>query len=269
MACNIPLRTPRAPVLILDMLSAIDKPLSSYDICRAGTLMDISETAMRVSLTRLSSQGKIHRGERGQYSLVRKNRPLPQTVDQWKHKHLNARPWRNGDWLAVHNGLVTKEDRTQWRHHLLALSLCGFAELRPHLFIRPNNLRGGISAQVRRLRQLGMAPDAVPFRLTQLETAFEEQARRLWNVDAMATVDQQYLDALEQSQAQLFNMPLDLAVRETMLLGRAAIAHLVRDPVLPAQLMPVQARERLFQLTSAYQEQAQKLWFAWLCIPHE
>ena len=81
-SCNVPLKVPHASVLIMDMLITRGTPLGAHAICRAGALMGISETAMRVSLTRLVADGKIVRTERGLYIAAREAHALFRRVDQ-------------------------------------------------------------------------------------------------------------------------------------------------------------------------------------------
>lgn len=54
-------------------------------------------------------------------------------------------------------------------------------------------------------------------------------------------------------------MPLPSAVRESLLLGRSAIAHLLRDPLLPEELMPSNSRLSLEQELRSYQQRAIEL----------
>jgi len=250
-------------VLILDLLVGRDASLSSNAICRAGALMGISETTMRVGLTRLVAQGKIQRSQRGTYSVARDVRALHRTVDQWQSKHALAIPWRRRDWIAVHDGKLAKSDRVVRRHHALALALFGFKELQPGLHVRPNNLRGGVSMQSRRLREHGLAPEAIVFKASSLDPGDAEHAMNLWDIASLVAADDHCIQALERSAATLGTLPLDVAVKESLLLGRAVIAHLVRDPVLPVEMMPATSRDRLLTLAGEYQAAARKLWSNW------
>jgi phenylacetic acid degradation operon negative regulatory protein len=260
---NIRWKVPRAPVLILDLLVPGDTPLSSQAICRAGALMGISETTVRVSLTRLVAKGKICRSQRGLYSLNRDTAALSRTVDQWQQKHALAMKWRPGDWVAVQDAGVPRTDKPMRRHHELSLSLNGFVELRTGLHIRPNNLKGGVKAQSVRLRELGLAPQALVFRLSTLEPQLEAEAMALWDVERLQRAHQGFIASLEESARQFRRVPLDVAVRESLLLGRSVIAHLVRDPVLPIELMAGASRERLLALARDYQHEARALWAEW------
>jgi phenylacetic acid degradation operon negative regulatory protein len=264
--CNVPVAIPSAPDLILDLLVAHRGMLSAQSLCRAGALMGIGESTIRVGLTRLSSDGKIDRGERGRYALNRAGPALSRTVDGWRQRGAQAAAWRN-DWLAVHDAGVPRADKTAWRHHGLALSLRGFAALQPGLHIRPDNLKGGLAAEREQLHGLGLSSTALVFRLADLDEATQTAARKLWNVRALTAQYQRLQTGVERSEKRLHRQPLEVAVRESLLLGRAVIAHLIRDPLLPAELMPAAPREALLAVTRRYQDKARQLWREWLTRP--
>jgi phenylacetic acid degradation operon negative regulatory protein len=264
--CNVPVSVPSAPELILDLLVADGGTLSSQALCRAGALMGIGESTLRVGLTRLAAEGKIARGERGSYMLDREGTALARAVDDWRHKQAQAVAWQ-GDWLAVHDAGVARADKTAWRHHSLALSLRGFAVLRPGLHIRPDNLEGGLAAERAQLEALGLSPAALVFRLADLDEAAQAAARKLWNVRALEAECRRLQTGLERSEKRLRTQPLEVAVRESLLLGRAVIAHLIRDPLLPAELMSAAPRAALLAATRRYQDKALQLWRKWLALP--
>lgn len=262
--CNITLTIPKTPTLIMDLLAGRGKAMDVQSICRAGALMGVRETTMRVGLTRLKEAGKVLNIGRGLYKIAPAAHPLHETVNQWHRKRALSTRWVHGHWVAVHDSDVPKSSRTEYRHHLLALTLLGFAELRTNLHIRPDNFIGGVQEQQKQLEALGLSKRALCFKLCQLEKCFEVEARALWNVDQLVRADQEFLAALEVSGSGLDRKPLDTAVRESLLLGRTVIAHLVRDPVLPRELMPEKVRERLLEQMIAYQAHARKLWNEWL-----
>lgn len=264
--CNVPVAMPSAPELILDLLVADGGTLSSQALCRAGALMGIGETTLRVGLTRLAAEGKIARGERGSYSLNRAGPALSRAVGDWRHTRAQVVVWQGG-WLAVHDAGVARADKTAWRRHSLALSLRGFAALRPGLQLRPDNLAGGIEAERAQLEALGLSPHALVFRLAGLDPAAQAAARGLWNVRALADDCRRLQAGLERGEQRLRTVPLEVAVRESLLLGRAVIAHLVRDPLLPDELMSPAPRTALRAAARRYQDRARKLWRQWLALP--
>ena len=80
----------------------------------------------------------------------------------------------------------------------------------------------------------------------------------------LGAAHQHWLDMVINSQERLDDLPLASAVRETLLLGRSAIAHLLRDPLLPEELMPSGTRHALRAHLRAYQQKALELWLTWL-----
>ncbi|WP_305807186.1 hypothetical protein, partial [Stenotrophomonas sp. YIM B06876] len=62
----------------------------------------LGESAIRVGLTRLASEGKVLRCGRGCYALNRQGQALSRAVDGWQHKEAQTVPW-GGGWLAVHD----------------------------------------------------------------------------------------------------------------------------------------------------------------------
>jgi len=261
--CNILAAAPSAPDLLLDLLIAYGGALPVQSLCKAGDLMGVGESAVRVALTRLLADGKIERGTRGFYSLNRSGPALSRTVDGWRHRHAQVVPWDHS-WIAVHDAGVPRVDKTAYRHHALALTLRGFARFETGLHIRPDNLAGGLSEERLQLEALGLSPGAMVFKLAELDDARLAAASRLWEVRGLADGYRRCDMALKHSEARLPKMDLDAAVRESLLLGRAVIAHLLRDPLLPAELMSPARRIAVVARCARYQQTALDLWRLWL-----
>lgn len=249
--------------MILDLLIANGTALSSHVLCRAGAVMELSETAVRVALNRLCEQAKLRQPARGMYAISPASRPLFGDVDAWRRKGAGMVAW-NGDWVAVHDSLVQRSDKTAWRRHCLALALRGFAQFEPGLHLRPDNLEGGIAALRARLPGLGLSPQATLFRLTGLDEARQAQARGLWKADALARQYTALAAALDAHTARMREDGVVDALRECLLLGREAIALLVRDPLLPPELMALDARRTLVAAAARYQDAARDLWRNWI-----
>lgn len=261
--CNIPVFLPSAPDLIQDLLVANGDMLQVQALCRAGTLIGLSESAIRVALNRLAGQGKISHCARGCYALNLSGPALSRAVDDWQHKEAQTDAW-SGNWLGVQDSGVTRSDKTLWRHHCLALSLRGFRLFQPGLHLRPDNLVGGISLVRKQLLELGLAPLALVFRLTELDDARQAQALSLWEAEKLSNQYRLMLKALESSARKFGDADLETAVRESLLLGRAVISQLIRDPLLPAEMTPSSARQSLTQGMKIYQSKARVLWRKWL-----
>ena len=262
-SCNVLPRRPSATDLILDLLVARGMPLPASDIARAAALFDIGENAVRVCLSRLVSSEKIERTARGIYQAKLQPQHLAHTVDNWHRREQLRQPW-NGGWLAIQDATISRSDKTLWRRHQRALGLRGFASLGPHLHIRPDNLKVGFNALQSEMESFGVAPGSCLMKIQQLDSQHETKARSLWNIRALGAAHQHWLDMVINSQERLDDLPLASAVRETLLLGRSAIAHLLRDPLLPEELMPSGTRHALRAHLQAYQQKALELWLTWL-----
>lgn len=262
-SCNVVPPRPSGPDLMLDLLMARGQALPASALLRAGALLGLGETTVRVSLTRLVAQGKIARHGRGSYQAQAQGPSLSRTVDGWRLRESRRTPWQ-GRWLAVHDAAVPRSDKTRWRHHQLALGLRGFAMLEQGLLVRPDNLAGGLAVQREELHALGLSGSALMFLAQDFDEATLARARALWDVRALQSAHRHWLGVVQASHARLDGMPLPSALRESLLLGRQAIAHLLRDPLLPEELMPSNARKALHQALRTYQDKALELWLRWL-----
>lgn len=263
MSCNNAEKPLRAPELLLDLLIASDRPLSVRALYRAGTLLGVNEVAIRVALTRLLAQDKIRQMARGVYAINLAGGPLLRDVDDWRNKEGQMEPW-TGAWVAVHDAAVPRSDKTTWRHHGLALAMRGFARLQPGLHLRPDNLAGGVAGVRAQLQALGLAPQALVYRMTELEPAQHAQAATLWQVARLRQVYRERAEALRARTDALRGTRDVRMLRESLLLGREAIGLIVRDPLLPPALMPARERRALVKATARYQDSARRLWNGWL-----
>lgn len=263
---NIEEALPSAPELVLDLLVADGGELPSAALCRAGALFGLAPAVMRVALTRLLAQGKIRRSHRGLYAIERGRHPLTEAVDGWWLRQREQLDWQGG-WVSVIDGEVLRQDKTAWRRHQRALQLRGFAALSPGLWLRPDNLRGGVAREHGRLQGLGLAPQALVAGLHSLQPPALERVRGLWQTRELAQRYRTLAAALQRSARRLPTRDLAAATRESLLLGRHVIACLLRDPLLPAALSDPRPRERLSALMRDYQRQARAVCRAFLAQP--
>ena len=261
--CNIQVDVPTAPELIQDLLVAFGVALSVKTICRAGALIGVRESAIRVALNRLVEQGKITNSARGEYVMNASASTLARVIDDWQHEAIRTVQW-NGSWLGVQDGAVLRSDKTAWRRHNLALSLYGFRLLQTGLHLRPNNLAGSVDEIRSQLHDLGLSTQGVLFTLGDLDEQRQAQALALWEVDSLTEEYQQIQQALKISGRNLKKADLDNSVRESLLLGRAVIRRLVRDPLLPSEIAPTACREALTEEMKAYHAHAKHFWNQWL-----
>jgi len=261
--CNIPLELPTAPELIQDMLIATGTALPVKTVCRAGALVGVRESAIRVALNRLVEQKKITHSARGFYAMNLSQSALARRIDTWQQEAVRTVPW-DRSWLGVADTAVLRSDKTAWRHHNLALSLYGFRPLQAGLHVRPNNLAGSVDAVRSQLAELGLSGHSMVFRLDSLDAARQKNALSLWEVDGLTSDYLRNQQALRTSTRNLKSADLDTAVRESLLLGRAVIGALLRDPLLPAEIAPVRFRAALTEDMQNYHANARQYWLQWL-----
>jgi phenylacetic acid degradation operon negative regulatory protein len=255
---------PSSSDIVLDLLFAhTDHQLSAQALCQAGELFGISKQSMRVALTRLAQQDKIGNTGRGNYRLNPGGNTLFRDVDDWLHKENRARVWK-GQWLGIHVDAVARADKTAWRRHEKAIALRGFRPLRKFLYVRPDNLKGDLEQTRAELHALGLIDTALLFEIATLQAQEDAYARSLWEVQQLR---QQYCALLElvaRSARGLPKLPDGQAARESLLVGREVIRHIILDPLLPAQMMPPEERHALIAAAREYQVQARRHWTAFL-----
>ncbi|WP_179401714.1 PaaX family transcriptional regulator [Burkholderia guangdongensis] len=262
MTRNIQTEPLKAPEFVLDLLIP-GGALSVRSLCLAGEIMQVGEIAIRVALTRLCRQGKVRQAGRGRYEIDPNAGPLMRDVEDWRNRERQMVHWR-GLWVAVHDTAVPRSDKTAWRHHSLALKLRGFAEFQPGLHLRPDNLSGGVAALRLQLAELGLSRLAHVFCVTEFSDAQLERAASLWEIGHLERKYDALARHLDARRAFLSNSAGNGALRESLLLGREAIGIILRDPLLPVDLMAAEHRRMLVAATLRYQNQARQLWREWL-----
>ena len=101
-------------------------------------------------------------------------------------------------------------------------------------------------------------------KIHRLDAQHETKSPPLWNIRALGAGHQHWLDMVISSHERLDDLSLASAVQETLWLERSAIAHLLRDPLLPEELMPSDTSHALHAHLQIYQQKALELWLAWL-----
>jgi len=249
--------------LVLNLLLGHGGSLSVRALCRAGALFGIRAGTIRVALTRLQRQGKITSTGRALYAFAPGASALSRRLEDWS-RHFGRPPSWNGQWIGIHDAAVSRSDKVVWRRHSLAMSLRGFASIAPRLHVRPDNLAGGIDGAREALLGLGLAPQAIVFGLTSLDEQRHAQACRLWDSAELLRGYRTQRESLAKHARALHRLPPDDAARDSLLIGRAAIARFMRDPLLPPELAPTAAREKLLATIRDYQRTARRIWMAWL-----
>jgi phenylacetic acid degradation operon negative regulatory protein len=246
--------------LILNLLRAADgAPLSSKEATTACALFGIRESNVRVALVRLSSAGLIEAAGRGSYRLGSQAEPLAEDVSHWHAAEARVCEW-DGGWLMVSTGGLGRSDRPALNARHRALALAGFQALEPTLYLRPDNLVGHATAVRERLLKLGLDDSAPVFSARDLDPRREQSARRLWDGAALNASYRSTHKKLAQWMKRADKIDLDVAARESFLLGNDAIRQLVFDPMLPEPLVDVAARREFTEVVKAFDQLGHTLW---------
>jgi phenylacetic acid degradation operon negative regulatory protein len=250
--------TPKS--LILDLLSSLrGAAMPVRALVAAGETFGIRAESIRVALVRLCGQGTVERNERGLYRLAPAAEPVQRHVAAWTLTEERVVPWRGG-WVGVHTAGLERGDRVRVRRRERALHFLGFRALEAHLFVRPDNLRGGVDALRTELHTLGLDAGALVFALARLDPAAEARARALWDGQALRRGYRATCAALARSAARLGRLPEREAMAESFLLGGQAIRQLAHDPLLPEPIAAAGERAALVGAMRAYDRLGRERW---------
>lgn len=192
----------------------------------------IKEATLRVALTRMVSAGDLVRSDDG-YRLS--DRLLARQRRQDAALNPQLRSW-SGEWATVVITSVGNDARVRAALRITLLE-CRFAELREGVWMRPDNIVIDPGSDVVSRSRILFARDAHPADL----------AARLWDLAGWAETGSGLLDAM----AFAADVPARFAV------AAAIVRHLLTDPVLPAELLPVGWPGQL--LRNAYADFADEL----------
>src|SRR5882762_6583154 len=152
-----------ATALILSLLSVAPRQTVPVQaLIAAGRLFEMTERSIRVALNRLDAEAKVRKLSRGLYGFAEGAEGVRREVRNWIEAEDRVVEW-SGAWIAVYAGDVSRTDRKRLRRHEGALRLRGFRPLRQDLWIRPDNLRGGVQVVAADLVALGLAKDSIVF----------------------------------------------------------------------------------------------------------
>lgn len=232
-----------AKELILNLFLASEgEGLSTREAIASCALFGIPANSVRVTLVRLSSAGLIEAVGRGAYQLGPNASSLAQELSAWKTMEARVGKW-SGGWVMVLTGGLGRSDRPAMNRRQRALDLQGFRELERGLYLRPDNLAGGVAETRDRLHRLGLEKEAVVCQARDLDDKRERQARALWDGAALNAEYRKTQERIERWLAKAEALDLPAAARESFLLGNAAIRRMIYDPLLPAPLVDVAARQ--------------------------
>jgi phenylacetic acid degradation operon negative regulatory protein len=253
---------PRGVILKL-LLAAEGNEMSAREAVAACALFGIGENSARVALVRLASAQMIEARARGTYRLGPKATRLASEVATWRRAEERVRIWR-GDWLAAHTGAMKRADRTALRARQRAFDLVGVRELERDLYLRPNNLAGGVAAMRDRLKKVDPDFDAPVFTVRDLDSARDRRARRLWNGRALNLAYAAGRRRLQEWLERASTLEPDIAARESYLIGDEAIRRIVFDPMLPDPLVDVTERRAFHETVLRFDRQGHAIWRAFL-----
>ncbi|MBS3691375.1 hypothetical protein [Rhodococcus qingshengii] len=246
--------------VVLDLATASpDTEFSTAVLTRAGEIVGVSASSIRVAAGRLCRENKLRRTARGTYVLNPDGIPTYSEVEGWRTRTDRIRPW-DGTWIAVEHSGLKRSDRTAARRHDQALRLAGFEEWKPTLAVRPNNLLGGTGSARRTLHRLGAASESAVMEIAHLAPEDDSTIRTLWNSEALLADIAEAREALTQAQTRLATISREEAARESLALGSAVIAVIVRNPLLPEELEPTQPLRELISHMLEYQDASRELW---------
>ena len=264
-SCNIP--EPNARRVVLNLLRvAGGGALSAPEAIRAGALFGISDNSMRVTLARLSRADLVETPTRGVYRLGPAGRAVAADIAGWREAEARLRPWE-GRWVAAATGGLPRSDRKVLRTRGRALSMLGMRELDNGLYIRPDNFAGGVAAVRDRLAGLGLERQAAVFGADSFDAKRHERAMSLWRTEALVNAYRQGVGRLDAWAARAVALPLDVAARESFLLGDDAIRRIVFDPMLPAPLVDEAERRAFIDAAKRFDDLGRRIWDAFLARP--
>jgi len=250
--------TPRT--LVVDLLSTVGgRAMPVRALIAAGEVFEFRPESMRVALVRLCEHGTIERNERGQYRFAAAARAVQEHVVAWNRIEDRMVPWRGG-WIGVHTGALARSERGRLRRRERALQLYGFRPFESGLWLRPDNLRGGVEATRAALVDLGLEASAPVFGVSQLDAASDERARALWDTAALRASYREMSAALAESAARLPSLPARQAMAESFELGGEAIRRIVFDPLLPEPIVPAGELAGLVEVLRRYDRLGRDSW---------
>lgn len=255
---------PSAKKLILGLLLATEgRALTVAEAITACALFDISENNVRVTLARLSADDMITSPERGCYQLGPKASGVARQVATWHEAEQNLTAWQ-GDYVLVLTGMLGRSDRSALSQRQRAMSFLGLRELERGVYVRPDNLSGGVAAVRARLLGLGLPKSIIVCRSGTFDSTRETQITGLWDITALNNLYKERRTVLERWLQNQHRLDLSTAARESYLLGGQAIRQLVFDPWLPQEMIDADARHAFACTVQRFDEAGKVIWARFL-----
>lgn len=254
----------KAKRLVFSLISASrGRTVSAAEVVGASALFGVTASNVRVILLRLLAEELLEQPARGVYALSANSRKFADEIRLWRTKETRVRAW-HGDYAVVLINTRQKLDLLSKRKRSHALRLMGFKEFRTGVHVRPNNLENSIPHLRQRLVSLGLdGPDLI-FVANDFDATTIKGIHELWDCDVLnrgyhseASKLQRWLDQVELSE-------MEMALRESYLLGAEAIHVIAFDPMLPESMVDTEARKRLVDTACRFDDVAHSLWMRFL-----
>lgn len=256
---------PRRLILNL-LLGAEGGTLSARNAIAACALLGIRDSSTRVALARLTAGGFLLATARGSYTLGPAAQVLATDVSAWRDPAPPVRDW-SGDWIAVHAGALGRSDRVALRARERAFALLGLAEFERGLYLRPDNLVGGVGTLRERLVRLVPGAGLSVFVARGLDPGRDAAARALW--DGTALNERYRTQARTLNNWDASRLSVETAAREVFVIGNQAIHERVFDPLLPAPLVDTDARDAFFAAVRRFDAAGHAIWKTFLSGVHD
>jgi phenylacetic acid degradation operon negative regulatory protein len=218
-----------------------------------------------VTLVKMRAAGTVDSPGRGVYQLGKESLELSHRVMGWRAVSERMVEW-DGSWAGVYTGHLGRSDRSALGRRTRALRLLGFRELADGIYIRPNNLRGGVSEVRVVLQRLGVEQSAVVTRMEELSEIDCGRACDLWDCESIVAGYIALREQIGDSTAKRDELSLERAMREAFMLGREVIRWITLDPLLPEPMVPRRERDALVEAMTRYDETGQLLWRRYLGV---
>lgn len=257
------IETPNARRVILNLLRVAEGGvLSAAEAIAACALFGISGNSVRVTLARLSQARLVEAAGRGLYRLGPAGRAIAADIAGWRGVEERLVPW-DGCCGGL-DGRPPRSDRKLLRARNRALSMLGMRELDNGLFVRPDNFVGGVDAVRQRLDGLGLERGAAVFRADGFDGARQKRAMRLWDTAALIESYRRETARLEAWAGRADGLPLDVAARDSFVLGGSGIRRIVFDPMLPAPLVAEAERRAFIDAVICFDDLGRRIWTRFL-----
>jgi phenylacetic acid degradation operon negative regulatory protein len=255
-----------ARTLTMDLLSTVPNgSMPVRALVEAGELFGFAENNVRVSLSKLYAEGRVSRDDRGSYRLSEGTKRVSRELRRWRKLEERQCAWR-GDWIAIHCPRLGRGRPRRRRER--SLSVLGFLPLEAGLYLRPDNLRGGVDAVRERFFAIASLGDedggVLVYGLRDLDPEADLKARNLWGSEALTRSYRSRERQLQTSRRRLPGLSEGDAMVESFLVGGDAVRGLMLDPLLPAEIMDVEPRRALVEATLEYDELGRGYWAPFL-----